>query len=409
MTAGGLGSAQWTTQMQHSDDDEILLSMLRTLRTTLNACAEPAGIEARTSTIISNFLSAYTPDRLLTGLGGYGVAAVYEGRWDGPTVLIRSELDGLPIEEERAAGNTLFPNTSHRCGHDGHMAMVAGLAPLLHTERPISGRVVLLFQPAEETGEGAERILADPEFESIKPDYAMALHNVPGFARNAVVYRRGIFASASVGFRLQLEGIAAHAAEPEKSLTPTTVLSRLLAEMPGLSDLENDPYRLLTITHARMGRDGFGVTPGRATLCATLRSASGDMLDQLSSEVEQLARAEAEHAGLKAEVSWVARFPEIRNDDGLVRVLEECCHEGDIEMFLADQTFRWSEDFGHFSRLCPSVYFGLGTGESSAGLHQPDYSFPDEILTTGMHVFSTVLRALTKPVRFGEEPRSRVA
>lgn len=384
--------------------DPALLEILRTLRSSLHACPESAGNEMVTARIVANFLQAYAPDALLTNLGGYGVAAVFEGASDGPTVLFRCELDALAVTEAEHV-DTLREQASHRCGHDGHMAMLAGLAPLVSSERPASGRVVLLFQPAEETGKGALRILEDSQFPSIQPDYAIALHNLPGVALNTVLSRQGTFASASGGVRIQLRGIDSHAAEPEAARSPRKILAQLLTELPTLSDVQSDPYHLVTVTHVQMGGESFGLTPGNATLCATLRSSSSESLELLFQKVESLSRNAAGRDGLDVEISKVEWFPASHNDSALVELLEQCCERAHIEYQQLQGPLRWSEDFAHFSRICPTLHFGLGIGETALGLHHPEYSFPDDVIPTGLTVFYAVMRKLTSGYTIAEVAR----
>ena len=181
--------------MRDTDD----LSAQLALKDALHACPELAGQEGGTAEILAGFLRGHAPDQLITGLGGAGVAAVFDGQRRGPTVLVRADMDALPIDAAGAAA-------AHRCGHDGHMAAVAGLAFDLGRRRPACGRVVLLFQPAEETGEGAAKVIADPRFEALRPDYALALHNLPGAPAGQIVSREGVFACASVGLRVSFFG-----------------------------------------------------------------------------------------------------------------------------------------------------------------------------------------------------------
>lgn len=369
-----------------SDLDALFTGMLATLKRTLHACPEPAGNEGRTAATITSFLGAYAPDQLLTGLGGHGVAAVYRGAAPGPTVLVRCELDAIPIEREDTGCNM-----EHRCGHDGHMVMVAGLAPLLHAGRPPSGRVVLLFQPAEETGDGAARVIRDPRFEQVRPDYAIALHNLPGYPEKAVVVRRGVFASASVGMKIVLRGAASHAAEPELALTPRRALASLLSTLPELGELPvvgqaSDDYTMLTITHVHMGRASFGVTPGHAELFATLRAATSDPLDDLRLRAQNIVHDIANAENLRAEISWLDEFPETRNDAELVDRVAAVAAGLGLSVVHRDDPFRWSEDFGHFGRLCPSAFFGLGIGRVAPALHTPDYAFPDAVIPVGVQV-----------------------
>lgn len=357
--------------------DGLLAEILGTFRQTLHACPEGSNHEIRTAHELGAFLSAYGPDGMITGLGGHGLAAIYEGSVPGPTVLVRAELDAVPVEMGRSA-------TAHKCGHDGHMAIVAGIAPLVQRARHLAGRIVLLFQPAEETGEGAARVLADPKFESIWPDFAIALHNLPGYPQDMVVIREDVFASASVGMHIHLAGEASHAAEPDKGRPPAAALGRLLEVLPKLSAHQEETQKLLTITHAAMGRPSFGVSPGNAELFATLRAKTLISLRELKEAAFLAVQREATKEGLDLDVSWVEEFPETRNDPRLVRMLSSTAADLGLEVTEVERPFRWSDDFGHFAAVIPSVYFGLGIGAEAARLHQLDYSFPESTITTGL-------------------------
>lgn len=377
-----------------ANSDHLLTGILRTLRSTLSACAETSGSEGLTAHIVANFLALYRPDLLRTNLGGCGVAAVFEGETPGATVLVRCELDGLALEDGQQNPEGFAPQASHRCGHDGHMVAVAGLAPLLSQRRPSRGRVVLLFQPAEETGQGARLVLDDPAFEAFHPDFALALHNLPGYPFGAVVCRSGIFASASVGMRVELHGQPAHAAHPESAKPPTFALGELLVALPALSAAATPPHRMLTITHATMGREAFGITPGEGLLCATLRSASSEDLALFEGEAERMVCEIARARDLSPHITWVERFPATRNDPELVAQLERCAHRFGLTVEQKATPFRWSDDFGYFANVCPSLYFGLGIGEDAPGLHQLDYRFPDAIIPTAVTIFSTMVENL---------------
>ena len=151
------------------------------LRRELHQAPEVSGEEALTAARIMEFVERLNPDRLVSGLGGHGVAAVFDSGQPGPSVLFRCELDGLPIKEISAVDwRSRTDGKGHLCGHDGHMAIVCGLGMALAARRPARGRVIVLFQPAEETGAGAAAVIADPDFSSLRPDFAFALHNLPG-------------------------------------------------------------------------------------------------------------------------------------------------------------------------------------------------------------------------------------
>lgn len=161
------------------------------LRKELHQHPEVSGKEIETSRRILSFLENYQPAELITELGTTGVMAIYKGKKAGKTVLFRCELDALPTEETNDFEHRSLNNgVSHKCGHDGHMAILCGLAAELHQNKPKSGTVVLLFQPAEEDGSGAQKVLLDPKFATIQPDYVFALHNLPGFPRHQIVVKK---------------------------------------------------------------------------------------------------------------------------------------------------------------------------------------------------------------------------
>ncbi|HAH57338.1 MAG TPA: amidohydrolase, partial [Bacteroidales bacterium] len=255
---------------------------LISLRHQLHREPELSGNEVKTAHKIEAFARKYTPDQLITGLGGHGIAAIYNGKKPGPGVLIRCDMDALPIQEinEDLEYRSTTAGLAHKCGHDGHMAIAAGLLPLLAENKPEKGRVVILFQPAEETGQGAEKVIKDPEFDQIKPDFCFALHNLPGFASGSIIIGKNTFASASVGLIVKLNGRTAHAAEPEKAITPAPAIAALIGHLPELANPgEIRDFSLLTIIHARIGERAFGTTPGYAELMATLRAYTNDQLE----------------------------------------------------------------------------------------------------------------------------------
>jgi amidohydrolase len=201
------GAAMFLTQEE--------LTHINAFRRELHRHPEVSGEEAETARRVREALLLAKPDRIVSNLGGHGVAAVYEGAIPGPTVMIRAELDGLPIEElSDLAYRSTVSGKGHLCGHDGHMSILMALATALGQKRPTKGRVVLLFQPAEENGAGAAAVLADPEFATLKPDMALSLHNFPGIRLGHVLLRDGPVNCASRGMKIVLKGKTSHASYP---------------------------------------------------------------------------------------------------------------------------------------------------------------------------------------------------
>lgn len=369
-----------------SNSDVIALTAFRQ---ALHRAPEVSGAEAGTARAVVAELTQSRPDRLLTGLGGHGVAAIWEGAEPGPTVLIRCELDALPIlETGTVAHRSDVPGKAHLCGHDGHMAIVAGVARGLARQKPRRGRAVLLFQPAEEDGSGAAAVIADPAFAQIRPDLALSLHNYPGLALGHGVVRPGPANCASRGIRIRLKGRTAHAAQPETGLSPGPALAQLIARLPGLGKggpVTDPAFSLVTVTHARLGEPAFGIAPAEAELWATLRTQTDAGMAALVAATEAAVAEAAE--GLGTSLSYHDIFTACTNAPEAVAVLRaalaaEAIPEGDTEVPM-----RASEDFGRFGALAPAAMLLLGAGEASPSLHNSDYDFPDSLIPIGAALF----------------------
>lgn len=365
-------------------------------RHALHRKPEISGEERETAAAVVAFVGTSEPDQIITELGGHGVAAIYHGREPGPTVMFRCELDGLPIEElsDRPYRSTV-PGKGHLCGHEGHMTILAALARAISRQRPQRGRVVLLFQPAEENGAGAAAVLADPKFAAIQPDYAFALHNLPGLPLGEVRLSEGPANCASRGMRVVLTGKTSHASVPEDGVSPMAAMSKL---MPGLTALGRggalDPgYSLVTVTHANLGEAAFGIAPGQAEIWATLRTLSDDGMGALVDAAETLARDEASAAGLALDISYHDVFHHCENDPEAVSLLRAAVAAEGIPQAEA-KPLRASEDFGRFGQTAKAAMFFLGSGESSPQLHNPDFDFPDELIEPGARIFMRTMRNL---------------
>ena len=373
------------------------LTELVALRRKLHAHAELAGKEIETSRIIRDFLESNKPDGLVTDLGGVGLAAVYEGREDGPSVMFRAEIDAVPVPEENDVDHrSCRSGVSHTCGHDGHMAIVAGLAAQLHRHPPGRGRVVLLFQPAEESGVGALSVIEDDRFEAIAPDWIFALHNLPGENFGEVQIKSGPFAAGSVGTILRFKGSTSHAAYPEQGRSPAPAVGQLIQELTILPDSLglHDGIARLTVVHARIGEAAFGTTPGEAEVMATLRSDREDVLNRLREGVVDQAQRIAQAHGLEHAHSWTDDFPVTTNHPEAVALVEAAAKAGGVALARRDEAYPWSEDFGWFTRRFKGALFGLGAGQEAPALHSPEYDFPDDLIPVGIVLFEGLIGRL---------------
>ena len=371
------------------------ITELTALRHLLHQHPEVSGQEQGTARRIIAALKDHTPDQLLTGLGGHGVAAVYDGEGQGPTLLFRCELDALPITEQGDLPHrSTVPGTGHLCGHDGHMTVILALARLLSRQRPARGRVVLLFQPAEETGAGAEAVLRDPEFETISPDYAFALHNMPGLPLGHVGLIPGPVNCASRGMSITLSGKSAHASEPENGRSPMQALSHLMPALTALSRgiPQDHDFTLATVTHTSMGAPAFGIAPGEATLYVTLRTLVDAQMQALCDRAETLVTNTAAAHDISVEISYHDIFTHSANDPDATLILRKALDALHIPHDAHGLPMRASEDFGRFGQRARAAMLFLGAGSTHAALHNPDYDFPDDLIPIGARIFHQVAR-----------------
>jgi amidohydrolase len=253
-----------------------------------------------------------------------------------------------------------------------------------------------MFQPAEETGNGAADVIADPRYTGIAPDFAFSLHNLPGTPLGHVRLNPGVVNCATRGMRIVLEGKTAHSSMPETGVSPMRALSRL---MPALTDLsragfDSDDFRLVTVGHCHMGEAVFGIAPGRAKLWATLRTRRDDRMADLVAAAEALVREAAAADGLACDVDYHEIFVASLNDEEATAHLRAALDAEGVSHDEAELPMRASEDFGRFGHGARSAMFFLGSGEAHPQLHNPDYDFPDDLIPIGARVFMRVARGL---------------
>jgi amidohydrolase len=379
--------------------DKSQLEEITKLRKTLHSYPELSGHEEQTAGRIKAFLTGTGPDNIIEGLGGHGLAAIYESGTSGPAVLLRADLDALPIDEVNGfAHRSRHQDVSHKCGHDGHMAILAGMSEILKNNRPSKGRVILLFQPEEETGQGAAKVIADPKFDEIRPDFVFALHNLPGYEKSTVVFKEGPFASASTGIIIRMQGRSSHAAHPEQGNSPIKMMTETIRGLMSIP-IEKSYFKdfvLLTVIHAQLGEVAFGTTPGKAVVMATLRTYLDDDMSLLKKKAEGLVKKLEKEYDIQCSIGYTEEFPATINHPEVTELVEEAIRKTEARHETIKEPFRWSEDFGHFTSVYQGALFGIGSGKDHPSLHNHDYDFPDEIMETGINIFYHITDKLVK-------------
>lgn len=372
------------------------IAELTDLRRELHRRPELSGREHDTAARIAGLMRDLGADEVRTGIGGTGVVAGFRGAAPGPSVMFRAELDALPIQEaEGPAHRSVTEGVAHLCGHDGHMTGLVGLARLIARQRPARGTVWLLFQPSEENGAGAAAMLADPSLPAF--DYGFAIHNYSGVAQGHALIQAGAMNCASVGMRARLSGATSHASEPEKARTPSPAIAAILPALIALSQgtQADRDFRLVTVTHLRMGEPAFGITPGRAEIWATLRCRRDDTMAALRGAAKAIVTDAAAAHDLEAAFDWQDDFAASVNDPDATSIFARAAGAEGIALSENGLPMRGSEDFGRFGAVAKTAMILLGSGADRPPLHAQNYDYPDDLIAPSVRLLHRVARELT--------------
>ncbi|TCQ79470.1 hippurate hydrolase [Ochrobactrum sp. BH3] len=352
------------------------------LRRDIHTHPELAFKETRTSALVADHLSQWGYD-VTTGVGGSGVVGTLKRGNSGKSIGIRADMDALPIIEDTgldyASSNS---GVMHACGHDGHTTILLAAARYLAQSGRFSGTVHLIFQPAEEIGAGARRMIEDGLFERFPCDAVYGLHNWPGVPAGKFGFVTGPAMASVDRARIRVNGRGGHGAEPHKSVDPVVVASSIVLALQTVVARNLDPLDMGVVTVASIhGGDALNVIPAHVDLGITIRSFSQTVREELRRRIEAVARSQAESYGAVADVNYQWGFPALIN----AKAETDFARQVALSTFPNDtviEDFRprtASEDFAFMLEQKPGTYFFIGNGDS-AGLHSPDYNFNDDIL-----------------------------
>ena len=349
-------------------------------RHTLHMLAEPSEKEAKTKEFVLRFIETYT-DLQLYDMGKW-CYAVHAEKNATKTIVIRADMDAVAFENGQCY---------HACGHDGHTAALLGVALLLNGNC-VGNNIVLLFQHAEETGRGAAECVE--LFNRIWVDEVIGCHNIPGYPVGKVLLRDDTMACASCGAAIGLNGTPAHAAYPENGKNPAYALAQLVNGLQGIVLDVTNKYScmaLATIVGLECGGEFFGVAASMGKLCVTLRAETDTALNCLINNIENSVAEAARKNGLDYCIEYRDTFPATLNNKHCTQKLRNVCINNSIPYSYLDEPFRWSEDFGHYTKYKDCVMFGIGSGISTPPLHTSGYEYPDELIAYTVPVFMSYI------------------
>ncbi len=369
---------------------EIIFDELVHYRRDFHRYPELGFQETRTAGIVAESLSSMGL-KVQAGIGKTGVIGLLEGLRDGPTVLLRFDMDALPVEEENEvdyASQTI--GLMHACGHDGHMAVGLGVARVLAGYRnQIAGKVKFLFQPAEEGLGGALAVMADRALENPKPDVAMALHLWNNIPIGQIRVTTGPTMAASSIFTLTVKGKGGHGAAPHKSVDPILAAAHIVAALQSIVSRNVDPLQSVVVTVGQISAGTtFNVIPEEAELKGTVRSYNNELHRLAYRRILEMAQNMAAAFRCSATMETVAIVPTVVNaSEPAAAVREAATAIVGEENVIAGQTME-AEDMGFILEEVPGCYFFVGSANDEIGLnyphHHPRFDFDERAMIYGV-------------------------
>ena len=361
------------------------LALVTKLRHELHQHPELSNQERWTKQHLISFLREHTKLEIVEhDLWFY---AIYRAGADKPNIAFRADIDAIPMQEpcDLTPYASQVPGVSHKCGHDGHAATLAGFA-LEIDQQGADKNIFFLFQHAEETGEGAAQCAAFIQENNITEIFAY--HNLSGIKFQAVAIIDGTIFCASKGMTISMEGAPAHASEPEKGINPAFAIAKIIDAIPGFIAPENTRAMVLcTVIQVNVGETAFGVSASKGELLLTIRAFYEEELDTLQQNLENLAMEQAVQYGLTVGFSYNDCFPGTVNHKESADKIRQVTAAKGFELVEMTDAFRASEDFGHFLKQAKGAIFFIGNGEDYPHLHSYRYDFRDEIIPTAVEMF----------------------
>ena len=366
----------------------LLTDCIISLRHELHQNPELSMRECHTIEYIRDFLTNHTSLEVVECDGW--LYAVKQGVSDQGAIAFRADMDALPIDERNDLPyQSVNPGVSHKCGHDGHCAALCAFALELDKVRP-ERSIYLIFQPGEETGEGAKRCVSLLSEKNITEIYAF--HNLSGYEEGTVIYRKGLTQPASEGLRLNLIGKASHAAEPENGRNPTGLIARIVLYSQDLCESVTDRLLLSTVVGMHAGNDDFGVAAHEGNISLTLRAENEADMKRLEKCLITFAEEEAREMKISVNHQIHDYFPETRNHDVCINKIISAADNIGAPSFEMTNLFRASEDFGYYLKECHGAMFYIGNGKDYPDLHTAEYDFNDQIIPVAVSMFLELIK-----------------
>lgn len=338
------------------------------------------------------------------GIGQTGIVATITGTKSdsGKAIGIRADMDALDIPEaENKDWVSTFPGKMHGCGHDGHTSILLGVAKYLFQNNNFNGVVHLIFQPAEESGSGANAMIADGLFKRFPCDAVYALHNWPYAKLGQIEVNAGPAMAHVDYFEVHIIGRGGHASKPHTCVDPIVIAAQVITTLQTVISRAKDPFEpgVLSVTNINGGTGAFNVTPDRVVFNGTVRTYSHTLREKIENRIKEIAQSIAADFGAKAECLYEHKIDATINDPKqaafCARIAEAVVGADHVSM--DGPPSMGGEDFGSFLDHCPGAYvkMGQGTDDLSSpcnhGLHNPSYDFNDDLIPLAIEYWTRLV------------------
>lgn len=377
-------------ELSNKYEEEII-----TIRRQIHQNPELAFKELETSELVAKELSKLGFE-IEKGIAGTGVLGILEGKEKGKVLLLRADMDALPINEEVDIDfKSKVENVMHACGHDVHTANLIGVAKILNDLRDeFKGTIKFLFQPGEEKGGGGKKAVEWGVLENPKVDGAIALHIMP-IKKGQILIPKGIVTANSDGFTIKVYGESAHTSKPEEGVDAINIAAHIIVTLNSILAKNIDPFDVATFSIGKVnGGSANNIVPDYAQLNGMIRSLSREARRIIIKRIEELAKGISHSFGGECEFIFREGYPSIINNEDLtekiihnleensINIIEDIdpkiYRENDLKEYIISKSkpLMNAEDFGFIASKVPSTYYMVGTGEYGPN-HSPDF-FVDE-------------------------------
>lgn len=365
--------------------------LIISLRRDLHQIPELGFKEEKTSAYIAHFLEENGFD-VKTGVAKHGVVTLLETGRPGSTLLVRADMDALPITEETGHSfASTHDGVMHACGHDGHMAMALGTAVVMRKLKDrFNGNIKFVFQPAEEGPGGAKPMIEEGVMENPHVDYALGCHMWETIPEGTIGVRSGPLLAAMFRFELTIKGKGGHGAMPDRCIDPVDIGCQVVGALQRLVSRKMDPLKpaVVTVGSFHAGTT-FNVIPETATLCGTARTFDKAVWDSWPRRIEDVVKGVCQSMGADYEIRFAKGYPPTINDHSMAETIRKCAAHvvGENKVVVPEKTMG-GEDMAYFLEKAKGCFFCIGAGNPTyAGVHNPKFDFNEDVLLNGVETY----------------------